>query len=69
MSKFSAKQLLKEMRRRRVFRSAGLYLVCAWVVVQIALAAFPALSISETAIRFVWVAALLGFPLAGRVAQ
>jgi len=64
MAKFSAKQLLKEMRRRRVFRTAGLYIVCAWVAVQIALAAFPALSISETAIRYVWVAALLGFPLA-----
>ena len=64
IAKHSAKQLLEEMRRRRVFRSAGLYIVCAWVVVQIALAAFPALSISETAIRYVWLAALLGFPLA-----
>jgi TolB-like protein len=36
----------------------------AWLVVQIALAVFPALSISETAIRYIWTAALLGFPLA-----
>ena len=59
-----AKELLKEARRRRVFRAAGLYIVGAWVVVQIALAAFPALSISEMAVRYVWLAALLGFPVA-----
>ncbi len=64
MPRISAKGLLKEARRRRVFRAAGLYIVGAWVVVQIALAAFPALSISETAVRYVWIAALLGFPAA-----
>jgi TolB-like protein/tetratricopeptide (TPR) repeat protein len=58
------KELLKEARRRRVFRASGLYIVGAWVVVQIALAAFPALSISESAVRYVWIAALLGFPVA-----
>jgi len=64
MARFSAQNLLKEARRRRVFRTAGLYIVGAWVVVQIALAVFPALSISEAAIRYIWTAALLGFPLA-----
>jgi TolB-like protein len=64
MARFSAKNLLKEARRRRVFRTIGLYIVGAWLVVQIALAVFPALSISETAIRYIWTAALLGFPLA-----
>ena len=64
MVRFSAKNLLREARRRRVFRTAGLYIVGAWVVVQIALAVFPALSISEAAIRYIWTAALLGFPLA-----
>ena len=56
--------LVREARRRRVFRTAGLYIVGAWLVVQIALAAFPAFSISEAAIRYVWTAAILGFPLA-----
>jgi len=64
MARFSAKNLLKEARRRRVFRTIGLYIIGAWLVVQIALAVFPALSISETAIRYIWTAALLGFPLA-----
>ena len=58
-----ARNLIREARRRRVFRVAGLYIVAAWVVVQVALAAFPALSISETAVRYVWLAALLGFPV------
>ncbi len=58
------KELIGEARRRRVFRVAGLYIVAAWVVVQIALAVFPAVSISDTAVRYVWVAALLGFPVA-----
>lgn len=58
------KNLFREARRRRVFRVAGLYIVAAWVVVQIALAAFPALSIAEAAIRYVWIAALLGLPVA-----
>ena len=64
MARLSAKNLLKEAQRRRVFRTVGLYIVGAWVVVQIALAVFPALSISEAAIRYIWTAALLGFPLA-----
>ena len=64
MPRISAKGMLKEARRRRVFRTAGLYIVGAWVAVQIALSAFPALSISDTAVRYVWLAALLGFPAA-----
>ena len=61
---FNASRLLREARRRRVFRTMGLYIVGAWVLVQIALAAFPALSISESAIRHVWIAAALGLPIA-----
>ncbi|MDH3748202.1 MAG: hypothetical protein OER97_08335 [Gammaproteobacteria bacterium] len=56
--------LLKELRRRRVFRTAGLYIVAAWVLLQVASLAFPALNIPEVAIRFVWFAAILGFPVA-----
>jgi TolB-like protein len=64
MARLRAKNLFKEARRRRVFRTVGLYIVGAWLMVQIALAVFPALSISEAAIRYIWTAALLGFPLA-----
>ena len=57
-------QLLKEMRRRRVFRVAGIYIVAAWVSVQVFSEAFPALDIPAEAIRFVWVGAMFAFPLA-----
>ena len=56
--------LFVQARRRRVFRTAGLYVVGAWLLLQIAALAFPALSIPEESIRFVWVAVILGFPVA-----
>lgn len=58
------KDLLRELRRRRVFRMTVVYIVAAWVAVQIASEAFPALNIPEGAIRHVWVAVLIGFPIA-----
>jgi TolB-like protein/Tfp pilus assembly protein PilF len=60
-SRFS---LLKELRRRRVFRVAGLYVVAAWLALQAANIAFPAWGIPDQAIRYLILAALLGFPLA-----
>ena len=41
-----------------------IYIVAAWVAVQVASEAFPALNIPESAIRYVWVGALIGFPVA-----
>lgn len=57
-------QLIKELRRRRVFRVAGIYIVAAWVAVQVFSEVFPALDVPAGAIRFVWAGAILGFPLA-----
>ena len=54
----------RELRRRRVFRVAGIYVVVAWVAVQVFSEAFPALDIAARAIRWVWLGAILGFPLA-----
>ncbi len=56
--------LYNELKRRRVFHVTAIYIVAAWVVVQVASEAFPALNIPEDAIRYVWVAALTGFPIA-----
>jgi TolB-like protein/Tfp pilus assembly protein PilF len=58
------KNLLTELRRRRVFRMTAIYVVASWVVVQVASETFPAINIPEGAIRYVWVAALIGFPVA-----
>ena len=57
-------RLVEELRRRRVFRTAALYVVAAWVLLQVAALAFPALDIPEAAIRFVWIGTFLGFPIA-----
>lgn len=55
---------VREARRRRVFRVAGFYIVGAWVAVQVFSEGFPALDIPASAIRYVWLAALAGFPVA-----
>ena len=55
---------LKELRRRRVFRTAALYIVSAWLVMQAADVLFPAWGIPDAAINYLLVAAVAGFPVA-----
>ncbi|UCC14438.1 MAG: hypothetical protein JSW21_00225 [Gammaproteobacteria bacterium] len=55
---------LAEARRRRVFRSAGLYIVGAWVVLQVADIALNSLELPSGLLRYFWLAALAGFPIA-----
>ena len=57
-------KLLHELRRRRVFGTVALYIVTAWIVVQVAAELFPGLDIPARAIRYVWLAAILCFPVA-----
>ncbi|MEJ2257037.1 MAG: hypothetical protein P8X98_08500, partial [Woeseiaceae bacterium] len=53
-----------ELRRRRVFRVAGLYIVGAWVALQVFDLAFASWGLPESTLRFVWIAAVVLFPLA-----
>ena len=55
---------LQELRRRKVFRLAALYIVGAWVVLQVADLAFESWGITSSALRYVWLGASLGFPIA-----
>lgn len=55
--------LWSELRRRRVLRTAALYVAAAWVALQGASLAFPGLGIPDRAIRHVWIGALFGLPL------
>ncbi len=57
-------RLIGELQRRRVLRTAALYIVAAWLAMQIADVVFPALGISERALRFVLFGAIFGFPVA-----
>ena len=54
----------QDLRRRRIYRLVGLYVVGAWLVLQVADVMFPAWGIPDTAIRYLVIAALLGFPIA-----
>ncbi len=56
-------KFLAELRRRKVLRVAGLYIVAAWVVIQAAGEGFAAWQIPEETLRIVWIGALVGFPL------
>ncbi|MGW8369988.1 MAG: hypothetical protein ACWGPN_15095 [Gammaproteobacteria bacterium] len=57
-------KLWQELRRRRVYRLAGLYVVGAWLVIQVADISFPAWGLPETAIRYLFIAAIACFPIA-----
>ncbi len=52
-----------EIRRRRVLRAAGLYIVGAWAAVQVISLVLPAVDIPDTVLRDAWPVALLLFPL------
>ncbi len=61
---FSLIAILREARRRRVFRVTAIYIIVAWVALQAADLAFPGLGIEESAILYVWIGAILGLPIA-----
>lgn len=46
-----------------MFRAAGLYIVAAWAVLQVADLAFESWALPSTSLRYIWIAALLLFPL------
>ncbi len=56
--------IASELRRRRVFRTAGFYIVGAWVALQVSDLAFASWGLPDTTLRFVWIAAIALFPLA-----
>ena len=55
--------LLQELRQRQVFQLVGLYVVGAWVVIEVASVFFPAWEIPDTALRYLFVAAAVLFPV------
>ena len=54
----------REARRRKVFRTAALYVVAAWLALQVAALMFPGFGIPDSAIRSLIWAAALGLPVA-----
>jgi TolB-like protein/thioredoxin-like negative regulator of GroEL len=56
--------LIREARRRRVFRTAAYYLVGAWVLLQVCDVVFPIVGLPNQALQLVLAAAVAGFPVA-----
>ncbi len=55
--------LVTELRRRRVFRVAGLYLLAAWVVLQVADVMLPPLGFPAWSMTLLSILALAGLPI------
>ena len=55
--------LYRELLGRRVFRTLALYVIGAWLALQIAGTLFPGLGLPAWAIRYVLIAALAGLPV------
>lgn len=60
----SMKTFIAECRRRQLFQVVGLYIVSAWVVLQVAALAFDNWGVPSAAMRFVWIGAVSGLPIA-----
>lgn len=54
----------EELRRRRVIRVGLVYLVAAWLIIQVAQATFPALLLPGWSVTLVVILLVLGFPIA-----
>ncbi|MFB6240920.1 MAG: hypothetical protein ABEJ46_05090, partial [Gemmatimonadota bacterium] len=57
------RRLLSELGRRRVVHAVAVYAVVAWIAVQVAAIAFPALFIPRQALTVLVFVAVLGFPV------
>jgi len=56
-------RLVRELRRRKVVRAAGMYLVAAFVVLQVVDAGFPYLPLPQSAGTLVLILLAVGFPI------
>jgi len=57
------KRFIRELRRREVFRSAGLYVGVAWILIEVASVLFDAFGAPDWAIQAVIILAVIGFPV------
>jgi len=60
----SFQNLIQELKRRRVFRVATLYVVAMWPIIQIVDILSPALNLPDVAMRNLLILFIAGFPLA-----
>jgi TolB-like protein len=60
----SIKTFFRELRRRSVFKVAIIYAVVGWLLVQVAVNAFPYLLLPDWTVTFVIALVIIGFPVA-----
>src|SRR5450755_1833080 len=60
----SERNFFAELKRRNVLRAAAFYAASAWLLVQVATQVFPFFHIAEWVVRWIVVAACIGFPFA-----
>ena len=56
--------LIAELKRRNVLRAAAFYAASAWLLVQVATQVFPLFHVAEWVMRWIVIAAIIGFPFA-----
>ncbi|MDJ0908422.1 MAG: tetratricopeptide repeat protein [Woeseiaceae bacterium] len=54
---------IAELRRRELFRTAGLYVGIAWIVVEGASVVLPTFDVPDSVLRWVMIIAVIGFPV------
>ncbi len=57
-------KFIRELRRREVFRTAGLYVGVAWIVIEVASVILPTFEVPEWVFKALVVTAFAGFPVA-----
>ena len=53
---------VSELQRRNVIRAAAFYAASAWLLVQVATQVFPFFDVADWAVRWIVIAAVVGFP-------
>ncbi len=57
------KRFIRELRRREVFRSAGLYVGVCWILIEVSSVILPTFDAPEWALQATIIAAFVGFPI------
>ena len=58
------KELYKELKRRRVFKVASLYVVSSWVIIQVSATIFPQLNFPDWSVKATLALCFIGLPIA-----
>jgi len=56
-------RFIRELRRREVFRTAGLYIGICWLLIEVTSVVLPTFDAPEWVLRAVIIAAVIGFPI------